>query len=52
MKKKFNKTYKDTHLNYSPYAMKMMWSLKQFTNILEDVYNNYMLHLIISSMPA
>ena len=50
--KKSNKTNKDTHLNYCPHTMKMMGSLKQFTNILKDVYNNYMLHLITCSMPA
>ena len=32
--------------------MKMMGSLKQFTSILKDVYNNYMLLLINCSMPA
>jgi len=32
--------------------MKMMGSLMQITNILKDVYNNYMLHLITCSMPA
>lgn len=50
--KKSNKTYKDTHFNYCLHTMKMMGSLKQFTNILKNVYNNYTLYLITCSMPA